>query len=129
MITVWVQKSNLDCYQIIPEPQQEEKKHFYEVMFDGEFEDLLNIKFELLAEGICSYRYDNAFHQTQALKEKQSLMKVASEAIAPLQDAIDLGIATDKELMQLNAWKQYRVDLNRIDTSTAPDIAWPEKPQ
>ncbi|MBO1928548.1 tail fiber assembly protein [Providencia rettgeri] len=49
--------------------------------------------------------------------------------MAPYQDAIDLGIATDKELMQLNAWKQYRVDLNRIDTSAAPDIEWPEKPQ
>lgn len=129
MITVWVQKSNLDSYQIIPEPQQEEKNDFYEVIFDGSFEDLLNIKFELLANGVCSYRHDNAFHQTKALKEKQSSMKLASEAIAPLQDAIDLSIATDKELMQLNAWKQYRVDLNRIDTSTAPDIDWPEKPQ
>lgn len=60
---------------------------------------------------------------------KQSRLFEAANAIAPYQDAIDLGIATDKELIQLNAWKQYRVDLNRIDTSTAPDIAWPEKPQ
>nr|ELR5199767.1 tail fiber assembly protein [Providencia rettgeri] len=60
---------------------------------------------------------------------KQSLLFEATNAIAPYQDAIDLGIATDKELKQLNAWKQYRVDLNRIDTSAAPDIAWPEKPQ
>ncbi|MBP6079773.1 MAG: tail fiber assembly protein [Providencia sp.] len=129
MTTVWVQKSNLDNYQIIPEPQQEEKNKFHEVLFSGNFEDLINIKFELLADGVCSYRHDNAFHQTKALKEKQSSMKLASEAIAPLQDAIDLSIATDKELMQLNAWKQYRVNLNRIDTSTAPDIDWPEKPE
>ncbi|EKK0235785.1 tail fiber assembly protein, partial [Escherichia coli] len=25
-------------------------------------------------------------------------------------------------------WKKYRVLLNRIDTSTAPDIVWPEIP-
>lgn len=129
MITVWVQKSNLDSYQIIPEPQQEEKNDFYEVIFDGSFEDLLNIKFELLVNGVCSYLHDNTFHQNKALKEKQSSMKLASEAIAPLQDAIDLGIATDKELIQLNAWKQYRVDLNRVDTSTAPDVDWPINPE
>ncbi|EMG9853476.1 tail fiber assembly protein, partial [Escherichia coli] len=28
----------------------------------------------------------------------------------------------------LEAWKKYRVLLNRIDTSTAPDIEWPEIP-
>lgn len=60
---------------------------------------------------------------------KDALLIAASEKIAPLQDAIDLNIATDKELVQLNAWKQYRVDLNRIDTANAPDINWPEKPQ
>lgn len=65
----------------------------------------------------------------QAEYEKQNKIQEVSKIIAPYQDAIDLGIATDKELKQLNAWKQYRVDLNRIDTATAPDIAWPEKPQ
>ncbi|MXE05818.1 tail fiber assembly protein, partial [Escherichia coli] len=29
---------------------------------------------------------------------------------------------------KLAAWKKYRVLLNRIDTSTAPDIVWPEIP-
>ncbi|MDM9284006.1 tail fiber assembly protein [Providencia rettgeri] len=64
-----------------------------------------------------------------ANQQKKTLLDKAAAIIAPYQDAIDLGIATDKELKQLNAWKQYRVDLNRIDTATAPDIAWPEKPQ
>lgn len=66
---------------------------------------------------------------TEANATKSILLSKASEKMAPYQDAIDLGIATDKELKQLNAWKQYRVDLNRIDTANAPDIAWPEKPQ
>ncbi|EGG1135905.1 tail fiber assembly protein, partial [Escherichia coli] len=26
------------------------------------------------------------------------------------------------------AWKKYRVLLNRVDTSTAPDIEWPALP-
>ncbi|KLG49264.1 tail fiber assembly protein, partial [Escherichia coli] len=47
---------------------------------------------------------------------------------APLQDAADLEIATEEETSLLEAWKKYRVLLNRIDTSTAPDIVWPEIP-
>ncbi|EFB3321859.1 tail fiber assembly protein [Escherichia coli] len=42
--------------------------------------------------------------------------------MAPLQDAVDLGIATEEESSLLAAWKKYRVLLNRVDTSVAPDI-------
>ncbi|HAN6600036.1 TPA: tail fiber assembly protein [Escherichia coli] len=59
---------------------------------------------------------------------QNSLMQVASEHIAPLQDAVDLEIATEKETLLLEAWKKYRVLLNRVDTSTAPDIEWPALP-
>ena len=45
-----------------------------------------------------------------------------SEYIAPLQDAVDLEIATAEERSLLEAWNKYRVLLNRVDTSTAPDI-------
>nr|UJL16314.1 tail fiber assembly protein [Escherichia coli] len=48
-----------------------------------------------------------------------------SEYIAPLQDAVDLEIATEEERSLLEAWNKYRVLLNRVDTSTAPDIEWP----
>ncbi|EKD3398684.1 tail fiber assembly protein [Escherichia coli] len=37
-------------------------------------------------------------------------------------------IATEEEKALLAAWKTYRVLLNRVDTSTAPDIEWPEEP-
>ncbi|EIZ0225435.1 tail fiber assembly protein, partial [Escherichia coli] len=45
-----------------------------------------------------------------------------------LQDAVDLELATEEEVTQLAAWKRYRVLLNRIDTSTAPEIKWPVTP-
>ncbi|HFS5794100.1 TPA: tail fiber assembly protein [Citrobacter werkmanii] len=61
-------------------------------------------------------------------EKKQTLMMDAAEMIAPLQDAVDLDIATEDEKSQLLAWKKYRVLLNRVDTSKAPDIDWPEKP-
>ncbi|HHK9140284.1 TPA: tail fiber assembly protein, partial [Escherichia coli] len=52
----------------------------------------------------------------------------ASEHIAPLQDAVELELATEEETSLLEAWKKYRVLLNRVDTSVAPDIEWPTSP-
>lgn len=63
-----------------------------------------------------------------AEQKKSELMAVAERAIAPLQDAVDLGMATDAEAALLLEWKKYRVLLNRVDISKAPDIAWPDKP-
>lgn len=64
----------------------------------------------------------------EAEQKKQSLLLEAGNIIAPLQDAVDLDIAESDEITALKEWKKYRVLLNRVDTSTAPDIAWPEKP-
>ncbi|HEF8780521.1 TPA: tail fiber assembly protein [Providencia rettgeri] len=65
----------------------------------------------------------------EAEQKKQSLLAEGNNTIVPLQDAVDLGIATDEEKAKLTAWKTYRVLLNRVDTSLAPDIDWPEKPE
>ncbi|MBT1624839.1 tail fiber assembly protein [Klebsiella pneumoniae] len=55
-------------------------------------------------------------------------LSAAGIAISPLQDAVDLGMATDVETRRLTEWKKYRVLLMRIDTSKAPDIEWPTPP-
>lgn len=56
-------------------------------------------------------------------------MDEANRTIAPLQDAVDISIATDEETTRLSEWKRYRVALSRIDTSKAPDIEWPVMPE
>ncbi|EDB7820608.1 tail fiber assembly protein [Salmonella enterica subsp. enterica] len=61
----------------------------------------------------------------EADETKNRLLQMASGKIAPLQDAVDLGIATDDEKAQLDKWKKYRVLVNRVDISN-PD--WPQKP-
>lgn len=59
---------------------------------------------------------------------KATLKANADEAISWRQDAVDTGIATRDEKAALDAWKKFRVLLMRIDTSTAPEIEWPEVP-
>ncbi|EPS5303578.1 tail fiber assembly protein, partial [Escherichia coli] len=71
---------------------------------------------------------EKLFRIREAEETKNSLMQVASEHIAPLQDAADLEIATEEEISLLEAWKKYRVLLNRVGTSTAQDIEWPALP-
>ncbi|AIR84899.1 tail fiber assembly protein [Pantoea rwandensis] len=57
--------------------------------------------------------------------EKLRLLSVAALKIAPLQDAADFDEQTEEEGAALKAWRTYRIDVNRVDTSTAPDIEWP----
>lgn len=64
----------------------------------------------------------------QADSAKSALQREAEDAIKPLERAKQLGIATDAELALLLEWEKYSVFLMRVDTSTAPDIAWPQKP-
>lgn len=51
--------------------------------------------------------------------------------ISPLQDAVDLLTATDKEATELTAWKTYRVALSRIEEQPGfPfDFEWPLSPE
>lgn len=62
-------------------------------------------------------------------REKASLRLLADSEISWRQDAVDVGIATDEETLALAEWKKYRILLMRIDTSTAPEITWPEQPK
>ncbi|EAO7558002.1 tail fiber assembly protein [Salmonella enterica] len=68
---------------------------------------------------------EKAAQLRQAEETKSRLLQMASEKIAPLQDAVDLGEATDDEKARLLAWKKYRVLVNRVDTSSP---IWPEIP-
>jgi len=57
-----------------------------------------------------------------------ALMEEATKNIAPLQDAIDINMATEEEITRLAEWKKYRVLLSRINIKNATDIEWPIKP-
>nr|WP_329881767.1 tail fiber assembly protein [Xenorhabdus bovienii] len=65
----------------------------------------------------------------RAEHEKRYRLSQAATALAPLQYAVDLNMATDSEQTMLTEWKKYCVLLNRVDCSTAPDIQWPEPPK
>ncbi|QZN96419.1 tail fiber assembly protein [Symbiopectobacterium purcellii] len=67
--------------------------------------------------------------QQAAQQELSSRLTVANTRIETLSDAVDLDMATHEEKTALKGWRTYRVQLSRIDISTAPDIDWPEAPE
>lgn len=67
---------------------------------------------------------------SSAQSETARLRRAADDAIAPLQDAVDLDEATEAEAARLKDWKRYRVALNRLpDQPGYPaSIDWPAPP-
>lgn len=63
-----------------------------------------------------------------AKSELAERQRVATIAIAPLDDAVTLGMATDSEQRLLQAFKTYRVLLSRINVESDKEIIWPEIP-
>ncbi|CNH63438.1 tail assembly chaperone gp38 [Yersinia intermedia] len=61
-----------------------------------------------------------------AEQTKTILISVASNKISTLKDRIEAGQDRDAEL---KLWKAYRIALDDIDTSLAPDIEWPVSPE
>lgn len=66
----------------------------------------------------------------EAKAARDKLLAVAANRMGPLQDAVDIGRATDADVDRLNLWKGYRVDLNQIEEQAGfpHEILWPLSP-
>ena len=61
--------------------------------------------------------------------EQQSLITEANQKTQLWQTQLMLGIITDEDKISLTEWMRYVQKVQAVDTSTAPDIIWPEKPE
>lgn len=59
---------------------------------------------------------------------KAARIQEAADILAPLQDAVDLEMATDDEKARFDEWRRYRVLLMRIKPELVDDINWPIPP-
>ncbi|MDF9616162.1 tail fiber assembly protein [Pseudomonas entomophila] len=75
--------------------------------------------------------HKQAFPSRQdALDVLAHLRSLADQSITPLQDALDLGVASDAELDALRAWKTYRLGLTRLPEQPGfpNELDWPMPP-
>lgn len=64
-----------------------------------------------------------------AEQKKASLLAEAQNTISLWQTELQLDIISDDDKARLIAWMKYIQALNAVDTTTAPDIEWPVKPE
>lgn len=75
---------------------------------------------------------DAVFKEPSVIKntaDRRHLLDAANERVAILLDARTLGVATDAEVKALDAWKLYRVQLNRMDDLNSESPEWPTIPE
>lgn len=65
----------------------------------------------------------------EAEQQKSAFLAEAQSTISLWQTELQLGIISDDDKASLIAWMKYIQALNAVDTSTAPDIEWPVKPE
>lgn len=63
-----------------------------------------------------------------AENEKARKIAYANSASSDLKIELQLGIISDEDKEKLIAWMNYIKAAKAVDTSTAPDIDWPEQP-
>lgn len=64
-----------------------------------------------------------------AEQQKAALLLEAQATISLWQTELQLGIISDEDKARLIAWMNYIKAVQAVDTSAAPDINWPEKPE
>uniref|UniRef100_UPI0011A9BA7D tail fiber assembly protein n=1 Tax=Yersinia bercovieri TaxID=634 RepID=UPI0011A9BA7D len=67
-----------------------------------------------------------AINVAQAKADKSKLISAASDKIEILKDRIEAG---QDKAAELKLWKSYRIALDDVDVSAAPDIEWPVAPE
>lgn len=65
----------------------------------------------------------------EAEQKKQELTAEANQKTQLWQTQLMLDIITDEDKASLTEWMLYVQKVQAVDTSTAPDIIWPEKPE
>lgn len=73
---------------------------------------------------------DEAAIKVQVDAQIQAELARANTAIIPLQDAVELDMATEEESTLYSQWRTYRVLINRIATQTGYPLnfEWPSSP-
>ncbi|ENG2552030.1 TPA: tail fiber assembly protein [Citrobacter freundii] len=64
-----------------------------------------------------------------AEQQRSALLLEARATISLWQTELQLGIISDEDKASLIVWMNYIKALQAIDTSKAPDITWPDKPE
>ncbi|HEG1687070.1 TPA: tail fiber assembly protein [Enterobacter cloacae] len=81
------------------------------------------------SEWVTDTEAQHAADVEAAEQQKAALLLEAQATISLWQTELQLGIISDEDKASLIAWMNYIKAVQAVDTSKAPDITWPEKPE
>ncbi|KAA1141760.1 tail fiber assembly protein [Citrobacter portucalensis] len=81
------------------------------------------------SEWVTDTEAQHAANVEAAEQQKAALLAEAQTTISLWQTELQLGIISDEDKASLIAWMKYIKAVQAVDTSKAPDIAWPDKPE
>ena len=79
------------------------------------------------SEWVTDTKAQHAADVEAAEQQKAALLAEAQTTISLWQTELQLGIISDEDKASLIAWINYIKAVQAVDTSTAPDIEWPDK--
>ncbi|QHM72992.1 tail fiber assembly protein [Mixta intestinalis] len=81
------------------------------------------------SEWVTDTEAQRAANVEAAEQQKAALLAEAQTTISLWQTELQLGIISDEDKASLIAWMKYIKAVQAVDTSKAPDISWPDKPE
>ncbi|HBM7610036.1 TPA: tail fiber assembly protein [Enterobacter asburiae] len=81
------------------------------------------------SEWVTDTEAQQAANVEAAEQKKSALLLEAQAAISLWQTELQLGIISDEDKASLIAWMNYIKAVQAVDTSKAPEITWPDKPE
>ncbi|MFV9297186.1 tail fiber assembly protein [Citrobacter amalonaticus] len=81
------------------------------------------------SEWVTDTEAQHAANVEAADQQKTALLSEAQATISFWQTELQLGIISDEDKTSLIAWMNYIKAVQAVDTSKAPDITWPDKPE
>ncbi|MGP6138173.1 tail fiber assembly protein [Enterobacter chuandaensis] len=81
------------------------------------------------SEWVTDTEAQHAMDVKAAEQQKTMLLAEAQATISLWQTELQLGVISDEDKASLIAWVNYIKAVQAVDTSKAPDITWPDKPE
>lgn len=81
------------------------------------------------SEWVTDTEAQHAADVEAAEQQKAALLLESQATISLWQTELQLGIISDEDKASLIAWMNYIKAVQAVDTSKAPDITWPDKPE
>ena len=81
------------------------------------------------SEWVTDTKAQHAADVEAAEQQKAALLAEAQTTISLWQTELQLGIISDEDKASLIAWMKYIKAVQVVDTTKAPDITWPDKPE